>query len=164
MSTIKSKYFQDHMPGNICFGCGRANHDGLKISSYWDGDESVCIWHSQDKYQGWKGILNGGILATLIDCHAMCTAMAAAYKSEGRDLDTEPVYHYATGTMTIKYMKPTPNDQPIEIRAVVKEMVRKKITVDCKVFVNNIQTAQAEVVAIRVFDSSAPDQKFIKAG
>ena len=65
MQNLREKdYFQNHMPGNVCFGCGKENHQGLKISSYWEGFESVCIWESQEKYQGWKGILNGGILAT----------------------------------------------------------------------------------------------------
>jgi len=122
----KSKYFQDYMPGNVCYGCGRENHDGLKIRSYWEGEEAVCIWHSQDKYNGWQGILNGGVLATLIDCHSMCTAMAAAYRAEEREINSEPIYHYATASLNIKYLKPTSNDHPIEIRATIKEMKGKK--------------------------------------
>ncbi len=110
------------MPGNVCYGCGKENHEGLKIRSYWEVEEAVCIWHSKDKYNGWKGILNGGVLATLIDCHLMCTAMAAAYRAEGRDIDSEPVYHYATASLNIRYLKPTSNDHPIEIRATVKEL------------------------------------------
>jgi len=149
-----SKYFQDHMPGNICFGCGRENHDGLKISSYWEGEEAVCIWHSKDKYQGWKGILHGGILASIIDCHTMCTAMAAVYKMEGRGLDSLPIYRYATGTLTIKYLKPTPNDKPIELRARVTLIKGKKVVIHCKAISEDVITAEAEVVAIRVYDSS----------
>ncbi|HLE04464.1 MAG TPA: hypothetical protein VI729_07630, partial [Anaerolineales bacterium] len=85
-------YFQDHMPGNLCFGCGSENPEGLHIHSFWEGDEAVCEWASRSRYQGWKGLLNGGILATLIDCHCMGTAMAAAYRSEGRGLGSEPYY------------------------------------------------------------------------
>lgn len=152
--TNDSKYFQDHMPGNICYGCGRDNHFGLKIRSYWEGDEAICIWNSEEKYQGWKNILNGGVQATLIDCHSMCTAMAYAYRQEGRGLDSQPEYKYATGTMTIKYLKPTPNDKPIELRASVLEQKGKKTTVQCDVYVDGLKTAEANVIAIRVFDSS----------
>ena len=150
----EKKYFQDHMPGNVCFGCGRENHQGLKISSYWEGEESVCIWESQEKYQGWRGILNGGILATLIDCHTMCTAMAAAYQAENRDLDSEPLYRYATGTISVKFLKPTSNEKPIELRARVKEIKGRKIIMSCVALSEGVITAEAEVIAIRVFDSS----------
>lgn len=149
-----TNYFQDHMPGNICFGCGRANHDGLKISSFWEGEEAHCIWISQAKYQGWKGVLNGGILATIIDCHTMCTAMAYAYKSENRTLDSDPVYRYATGTLTVKYLKPTLNDEPVTLKAKVIETKGRKTVLKCDVISNGELTAQADVVAIRVFDSS----------
>jgi len=147
-------YFQDHMPGNVCFGCGKNNHEGLKISSYWEGDESVCIWESQEKYQGWKGILNGGILATLIDCHTMCTAMAATYQAENRSMESEPIYRYATGTISVKYLKPTSNTKPIELRAMVKEIKGRKVVMSCIAKSDGEITAEAEVIAIRVFDSS----------
>ncbi len=147
-------YFQDHMPGNICFGCGRDNHDGLKISSYWDGDEAICQWKSEDKYQGWKGIMNGGILATIIDCHSMCTAMASAYKAESRTLDSEPIYRYATGTLKVKYIKPTPNDVLVTLRASIVEIKGRKVLVHCKVFCEDVLTAEADVVAIQVYNSA----------
>ena len=60
-------------------------------------------------YQGWPKIMNGGIIAN--DCHCMGTAMAYAYKTEGRSLDSKPYYKYATGTLKVKYIKPTPNKE-----------------------------------------------------
>lgn len=142
------------MPDNICFGCGTANAEGLHIRSYWEGAEAVCTWHSHPRYQGWPQVLNGGILASLIDCHCMGTAMAAAYRAEGRSLDSYPSYRYATGTLTVRYLLPTPNDHPIELRAQVQEIKGRKTTLTCQVFAAGRQTAQAEVIAIRVADSS----------
>jgi len=127
---------------------------GKQIKSYWDGDISVCKWDSQEKYNGWKNVLHGGILASLIDCHTMCTAMAYAHKVEERDLGTEPSYKYATGTLTVKYLKPTPNDKTIELRAHVTDQKGKVSTVVCDVFVEGVKTAEATVIAIRVSDSS----------
>lgn len=150
----KNEYFQDHMPGNVCFGCGRDNHFGLQISSYWEGEEAVCIWNSEEKYQGWKGILNGGVLATLIDCHTMGTAMAATYKAENRRLGSEPEYRYATGTLTIKYLKPTSNLKAIELRAKVTEIKGRKVVMTCIAKSDGVVTAEADVIAIRVFDGS----------
>lgn len=153
----QSIYFQDHMEGNICFGCGSHHPDGLQIKSFWDGDTAVCKWTPQEKYAGWKGLLNGGILGTLVDCHCMCTAMAAAYKEEGRGLDSSPAYRYATGTLTVKYLMPTPSDQEIELRATVSEIKKKKTTMECEVWVGGKKTAVASVIALRVFDSSRDD-------
>ena len=152
-----SPYFQEYMEGNICFGCGKDHSEGLRIQSQWEGDIAVCHWEPQEKYSGWKGLLNGGILSTLIDCHCMCTSMAAAYKEEGRSLHSEPAYRYATGTMNIKYLQPTPSNQTIELRATVKEIKGRKTTLHCEAWVGDQQTASAEVIALRVYDSSRDD-------
>ncbi len=111
------EHFQDHMPGNVCFGCGSDNPSGLHIHSYWQGDEAVCQWQPDDSHQGWQGVTCGGIIATLIDCHCMATTMATAIRQEGRALSTEPHYKFATGMLNIKYLKPTLNDRTLELRA-----------------------------------------------
>mgnify|MGYP001801926232 CR=1 FL=1 len=157
-------YFQDFMPGNICFGCGKDQTEGLHVKSYWEGEEAVCVWHSQEKYQGWKNVLNGGILASIIDCHTMGTAMAAAYKAEGREMNTQPDYRYATGTMTVKYLKPTPNDIPITLRAKVTELKGKKIIIHCDAWSGNMLPAKAEEIAIRVVDTCQTQQNNPFAG
>lgn len=144
--------FQDYMPGNVCFGCGKENEKGLHIQSYWDGEESVCEWTSEPRYQGWPGIINGGVLATLIDCHCMGTAMAAAYREEGRELGSDPYYRYATASITVDYLKPTPNDRPVALRAQVMEIKGRKITLRCQVIANGDVTAKGKVVAVRVVE------------
>ncbi len=150
----KSEFFQDYMPENVCFGCGIHNPEGLQIKSYWEDNDSVCKWMSEERYHGWANVINGGILATLIDCHCMGTAMADAYKRESRSLASYPIYRYATGTLNIKYLKPTPNDKIIELRAKVIEVKGRKTVINCNVLVENVTTAEARVVAIRVYDSS----------
>lgn len=155
----KEPYLQQAMPGeHVCFGCGTDNPEGLQIESRWEGDECVCHWQSEPKYNGWPGVMNGGILATLIDCHCMSTAMGAAYRAENREPGTEPRYGYATGTLTVKYLKPTPNDQPITLRAKVSEIKGRKTSITCDVFAGDTHTATAEVVAIRVIDTSVTSQ------
>ncbi len=148
------EYFQDFMPGNICFGCGADNHDGLQIKSYWEGDVACCEWEPIEKYQGWRGLLNGGIMATLIDCHCMGAAMAHACREEGRSLGTEPEYRYATGTMEIKYLKPTSSESPVVLKAKVQEATPKKTVLSCGFYCEGELTAEAKVIAIRVYDSS----------
>ncbi len=154
LNTEKSPYIQDYMEGNICFGCGKDNPEGLQIKSYWEEDKCICIFQSEEKYQGWKNLMNGGILATLIDCHTMGAATSHAYRQENRSYDSEPTYRYATGTLTVKYLKPTPNTVPIKIMAQITEVKGRKTTMRCEAWAGDILTAEAEVVAIRVFDSS----------
>ncbi|MCR9248807.1 MAG: PaaI family thioesterase [bacterium] len=154
MSSVDSKFFQDHMHENVCFGCGIQNPEGLQIKSFWEGDESVCIFNSEEKYHGWSNLMNGGIIATVIDCHCMGTAMAEAYKREDRGLDTLPEYRYATGTLNVKYLKPTPNDKPLELRARITEVKNRKTVMHCDAISEGVKVAEAEVIAIRVFDSS----------
>ena len=151
---FEKKYFQDYMPENVCFGCGINNDQGLHVKSYWEGDECICQWHSEEKYHGWSNLMNGGVMATLIDCHCMCTAMAHAYESEGRGLGSQPEYRYATGTLSVKYLKPTSNNDPVELRAKVLEVKGKKTVLKCDFYCLGEKTAEADVVAIRVFDSS----------
>lgn len=157
-------YFQDHMPGNICFGCGAENEAGLQIKSYWeeDGATAVCHWEPVPKYWGWRNLLNGGIMATLIDCHCMGTAMADAYRREERSLDSQPEYRYATGTLNIKYLAPTPGNGTVTLRAQVLEQKGRKTVLRCELWAAEQLRAEAEVVALRVYDSSSvdPDSPF----
>lgn len=149
-----SPYFQEHMPENVCYGCGIHNAEGLQIKSYWDGEEAILDWESEEKYHGWADLMNGGIMATLIDCHCMGTAMADAYRRENRALDTFPEYRYATGTLSVKYLQPTPN-RKVQLRAKVLEVKGRKMVLHCDFFSDEgVKTAEASVVAIRVFDSS----------
>ncbi len=154
LSNTESPFIQDYMEGNICFGCGKDNPEGLQIKSYWQGDECLCDFESSEKYQGWKNLMNGGILATLIDCHTMGTATSYAYLSESRPYHSEPTYRYATGTLTVKYLKPTPNTLPLRLIAKVVEVKGRKTVMTCQAWSGEQLTAEAEVVAIRVYDNS----------
>ena len=146
-------YFQDYMSGNICFGCGKNTKGGLHIKSYWNGNHSECIWKPKIIHQGWVNIMNGGIIATLIDCHCMGTAMAYAYKIEGRSLNSLPQYKYATGSIKIKYIAPTPNEE-IMLIAKIESYSEKKVLLKCDLISHKNKTVIADVWAFRVYDSS----------
>ena len=69
--------FQDQSFDCDCWGCGRRNDYGLGIKSYWSGNEAVCAWQPKTFHiAGPRNVLNGGIIATIIDCHSICTAVA----------------------------------------------------------------------------------------
>ena len=142
--------FQDGIGGNHCWGCG-ANEHGLQIKSYWSGDEAICTWQPQAYHvAGPLHILNGGIIATIIDCHSVCTAIAAAYRAEGREIGTEPSIWYATASLQVTYLCPTPVKEPIVLRARIKEMKERKTTLTCSLFAKGEECARGELVAVRV--------------
>lgn len=64
--------------GHNCFGCGSKNPMGMRIRSYWEASskEGVCDWTPQPHHCGGPDFVNGGVIATLIDCHTVCTCMA----------------------------------------------------------------------------------------
>ncbi|MBY9006626.1 MAG: PaaI family thioesterase [Candidatus Lokiarchaeota archaeon] len=149
---MSQKFFQDLWPEELsyCFGCGRNNKDGLQIKSYWEGDESLCIWTPKEYLKAGKDILCGGIVATIIDCHCLNTAIAVAYKRETRELGTEPFIPYATGSLRMELKKPIPIQKPIILKAKVDQIQDKKIIVSCLLFSDNILCAKGEIIALRV--------------
>ena len=150
-------YFQKHMLSDICFGCGHDNAAGLKIRSFWQDEDCVCIWQPETKHQGWPGLVCGGIIATLIDCHCMSSAMATAIRNENRSLGTEPEYRFATGTLNIKYLKPTPSTIALKLKAKVIKIKNQRIyTLHCDLYANNTKTAEAEVIAFLVYNGGKP--------
>ena len=110
------------IPYNFCFGCGPTNRDGLRIKSFWDGEESVCTFHPSPAHSaGPKQFLNGGIIATLMDCHCLCTAIANTYRVEKREIGTEPLIWCVTASINVTYIRPTSIGRPVLLRARVEE-------------------------------------------
>ena len=143
--------FQDHIAEKYCWGCGVLNERGLQIKSHWSGDEAVCTWQPEDSHMaGPVHVLNGGIIATIIDCHCICTAIAAAYRAEGRAMNTEPSIWYATASLHVSYLKPTPIHGPVVLRAQVTETKGKKTIVTCSLYAREEECARGEIVAVRV--------------
>ncbi len=148
------KAIQDLMPGNHCFGCGPENPLGLQIKSYWKDEESVCRYMPRpEQCAGPLQYVYGGTIASLIDCHSVCTATSNYYRKEGRDTGESPEIWCVTGRLTVNYLAPTPIDQEIELRATIEEFGERKTIVKCRAFSEGVQTAEGEVIAIRVADN-----------
>ncbi len=148
---MERRAIQDDLPENYCWGCGSLNPSGMHIKSYWEGDETICTWQPRAEHMaGPQGILNGGIIATLIDCHSVCTAVADAYRREGRALDTAPLIWYATGSLHVAYLKPTPIAAPVTLRAQVKDRTERKTVITCTLSSRGEACARGEIVAVRV--------------
>lgn len=142
---------QDQIPHNHCFGCGTLNPRGLRIKSYPQGDETVCRFQpSPDHMAGPTHVVYGGIIASVIDCHCVCTAIADAYRVAGRPLGSEPLLWAVTASLKVDYLAPTPIGEPMELRARVRETSGRKRVIDCVVRSGGRDCARAEVIAVEV--------------
>ena len=146
------KAFQDYYPENLshCYGCGSHNSHGHQIKTVWDGDETVTRFTPQPYHTAVPGFVYGGLIASLVDCHSTGTAAAAAYRAEGRDMDTQPPLRFVTGSLHVDYLKPTPLGQELEIRGRVKEIKGRKVIVESTVYADGVATARGEVVAVQM--------------
>jgi acyl-coenzyme A thioesterase PaaI-like protein len=141
-------YYSDETA--VCYGCGRNNPDGLHIQTRWDGREGVCRFTPEPQHTAFPGFVYGGLVASLIDCHSMGTAIAAAYEAAGRAPGTEPEITYVTGSLSVRYLKPTPVGVELVLRSRVTEMLEKKATVVTSVSADGVECVSGEVVAVRV--------------
>lgn len=143
--------FQEQGSVRHCHGCGADNARGLQIKSYWDGAEAVATWRAEPHHCGGsEEILNGGIIASLIDCHSLNLAIAHAYRLEKRPIGTSPHVGYVTANISVTYLKPTPIHAAIELRARIAKLEGRKAWVNCTLSAAGEIRATGEVLGIRV--------------
>ncbi len=156
-----NKPIQDFYPDEIaiCYGCGRHNAEGLHIQTYWDGEEGISHFTPKPHHTAFPGIVYGGLLASLVDCHMIGTAIAATYQAEGREPGSEPEVTYVTGNLNITYLQPTPTETELTLRARVKELHPRKAMVACSLYAGAQECVQAEMVAVRVQSRATMGEK-----
>ena len=158
---MKQKAFQDYYPDELsyCYGCGRLNEHGLQLKSYWDGEETVAIFRPRPYHIAIPGYVYGGLIASIIDCHATGTAAAAAYRQEGREMHTEPALRFVTASLHVEYIRPTPLGMPLEVRGSVKEIKGRKVVVNATVSANGEVCAEGKVVAVQMPEHMLPKRE-----
>lgn len=151
---MQIKGIQDMYPEgyNICYGCGCKNESGYQLKTIWDGDETVTRFKPEPHHTAIEGYTYGGLLASLIDCHGTGSAALARLKEDGKQLGEGLAERFVTGTLSIKYLKPTPIDAEFEIRGVIKEIKGRKITVEARLIANDEVCVTGEIVAIQLID------------
>jgi acyl-coenzyme A thioesterase PaaI-like protein len=120
--SLQEKY----APRNSCWGCGPANAEGLRIRSFAKGDEVVAEWTPHAKYEAFPGVLNGGIIGTLLDCH--CN-WAAAWHLMTKAGEGHPPCT-VTAEYAIKLLRPTPTAGAISLSARVVEVSADRVVVE----------------------------------
>ena len=104
----------------LCFGCGHNNPIGLKLNFTRDGDTLRAEFTPDKLYQGWPGLVHGGILYCLLD-----EAMSNAAYAEGVTC--------LTAIMTTRLRQPVEVEVPLVITARITKHRRKLIETTGKV-------------------------------
>ena len=140
--SLQEKY----SPKSPCFGCGPANPKGLHVRSFPQGDEVVARWVPEAHHEAFPGILNGGIIGTLLDCHSNWTAAWYLMKKAG----TEEAPCTVTAEYTIKLLRPTPANGSVDLRAWVTESTEDRAVVEGELKANGKVCAKSRGVFIAV--------------
>jgi acyl-coenzyme A thioesterase PaaI-like protein len=143
--------FQDLYPDDFghCYGCGRHNPHGHQLKSRWDGEETVAVFTPLPWHTSVPGFVYGGLIASLIDCHAMGTAAAARHRADNGAPDAL-LRRYVTASLTVNYLRPTPLGGPLEVRARAREVKGRKVVVDAWLSAGGEVCVRGEAVAVEM--------------
>jgi acyl-coenzyme A thioesterase PaaI-like protein len=123
--SIQERY----APHNACFGCGPSNPKGLRIRSFAAPDEPgvyVARWRAEQHHEAFPGMLNGGIIGALLDCHSNWTAAMTLMAAKGAERPPVTV----TGDFHVKLLRPTPSDDELLMRASAVDTAGRKVVVE----------------------------------
>jgi acyl-coenzyme A thioesterase PaaI-like protein len=120
--SLQEKY----APKSICFGCGPSNEKGLRIRSIAiNENETQAQWTPERFHEAFPGVLNGGIIGALLDCHSNWTA---CYHLMNKAKAVEPPCT-VTSDFKIELKRPTPTDGPLELYAKVTDSKDDRATI-----------------------------------
>jgi acyl-coenzyme A thioesterase PaaI-like protein len=128
---------ETYAPNNRCYGCGPANEKGLHIRSFESGSDLVCDWTPEPHHLAFEGIVNGGIIGSLLDCHSNWTAAHHLMKQRGAD-ELPPT---VTSDFHVTLKRPTPMGTSLHLRAHVVESSGDRAVVEATVEANGKVTA-----------------------
>ena len=143
---------------SVCYGCGPANSKGLRIQSYVDGDKVIAHWRPEPYHHAFPGVLNGGIIGSLLDCH--CNWAAAYYLMQQQNLDAPPCT--VTAEYTIKLQRPTPMDTELELIARLDHFDKNRATIKASLSANNKLCATCSGIFVAVNEDHPAYQRWQK--
>jgi acyl-coenzyme A thioesterase PaaI-like protein len=135
-----------YAPAGRCFGCGPANDKGLRIQSHLEGDAVVASWKPEPHHEAFQGMLSGGIIGTLLDCHSNWTAAHHLMQKAG--LDAPPCT--VTSEFHVRLLRPTPTADAVRLEARVVESTADRATVEATLTAGGKVTATCRGVFVAV--------------
>jgi acyl-coenzyme A thioesterase PaaI-like protein len=139
------KAIQDLYPDDFshCYGCGNRNGAGHQLKSFIDGTDVIARFIPAPHHMSVPGFVYGGLLASLVDCHAMATAASS-------EITDGVAPRFVTAVLHVEYLKPTPLGPELEIRGHVTERSARKAIVEMTVSAGGTVTVRANAVAVRI--------------
>ncbi|MCE2422840.1 MAG: PaaI family thioesterase [Gemmatimonadetes bacterium] len=147
---------EEYAPEMVCWGCGPANPEGLRLRSFAgppeggkgpDGaPEVVAEWTPGLNHHAFPGVLNGGIIGTLLDCHANWTAAHWLMLQAGA---TEPPVT-VTAEYSVRLLAPTPTDAPVRLTARAVDSGPRRAEIDAELHSGGKVTATCRGVFVAV--------------
>jgi acyl-coenzyme A thioesterase PaaI-like protein len=135
-----------YAPQNRCFGCGPANDRGLRIKSRPEDSALVAEWTPEPHHQAFDGVLNGGIVGTLLDCHSNWTAAWALMVRDGRS--TPPCT--VTAEFHVRLRHPTPMNGALRLKAIPSSVEGDRVTVEATLEAEGKITATCRGIFVAV--------------
>ena len=137
---------RQYAPSSICFGCGPANEKGLQIDSHRCEGGLELKFTPSDEHQAFPGIINGGIIGTLLDCHGNWTAAIAIMDKRGQEKPSCTV----TASYSVKLLRPTPLDTLLIITSKVEELFEDRASISMELFANEKLCAKGKGLFVSV--------------
>jgi acyl-coenzyme A thioesterase PaaI-like protein len=126
-----------YAPQNACFGCGPKNEKGLRLESFPADDGVVATFRPEPHHAAFPGVLNGGIIGALLDCHSNWTAAYALMQANGEASPPCTV----TADFHVKLRAPTPTDRLLSLVARPVSVTADRCTVDAELSCDGKVTA-----------------------
>ena len=134
-------------PNSICFGCGPSNEEGLQIKSHRSGGGLIAEFETEYKHQAFPGVINGGIIGSLIDCHGNWTAAIAIMDRNGWKKPQCTV----TAQYEVKLKRPTPSGEKLVLnsRVLALQEDRAEVIIELKAGGKTCATGRGLFVAVK---------------
>ncbi len=146
MASLQDLYPDDF---SHCYGCGRLNANGLHVKSEWTGGEAIARFCPAPYHMALPGFVYGGLIASLVDCHAMATAAAASMVAAGATPGRDQTPRFVTASLNVDFLRPTPLGPELLLRARPVETGERKIVVTVSILANDVECATSRVIAVR---------------
>lgn len=142
---------QDIYPDDValCYGCGHLNKKGHHFRTGWDGEKTVTIYTPKEEHTAIPGVVYGGLIASLIDCHSTGSASLYLHRKNGHKIgDGATPPRFVTGSLKVDFKRPAPLGVPLKAVGTVTEIHPKKFKIETEVYAEKEICATGEVVAV----------------
>jgi acyl-coenzyme A thioesterase PaaI-like protein len=149
MTAIQDYYPQEYAH---CYGCGRCNPKGHHLKSHLREHEVTATFVADAKYCGGvPGHAYGGLVASLLDCHGTAAAAGFQWQADnpGSELG-EGLSRFVTGSLKVDFLKPTPLESELSLRAELVCIEGRKVWVKLSLSHGDVTCATGEMLAIRL--------------